>query len=62
MRIPPDPEPYKSECMFRVNAEDVPSELLPKIEKCLRAENAYCNLEEIIKKPRERKDEKNETM
>ena len=50
MNIPPDVEYEFRDCMFRVQEEDVPQELIPKLEKCLRAENAYCDLDGNLKK------------
>ena len=49
MNIPPDVEADFGDCLFRVPEKDVPKQLLPKMEKCLRAENAYCDLDGFVR-------------
>ena len=55
MNIPPDVEYKVDDCPFRVPEEDVPKQLLPKMEKCLRAEGAYCDLDGNLKKYRQKR-------
>ncbi len=55
MNIPPDVEADFGDCLFRVPEEDVPQELLPKLEKCHRAEYSYCDLDGNLKKYRKKR-------
>lgn len=50
-----EPEPYKYDCPFRVQKEDVPKNLLPRMEACLREDTAFCDLDGYVRKQRKRR-------
>lgn len=62
MNIPPDVEADFGDCLFRVPEEDVPKQLLPKMEKCLRAEGAYCDLDGFVREHNKKRRKENDNV